>query len=103
MQDLKAFTQALLRRFARANRILAIPSPRASRLSAPKRRWSDSTLSLLPSSSRIGFVELDLSPVMTAYHFVPQENRGATESEEQKEGIANAGMAVATDTKVVTK
>src|SRR5262249_42754134 len=44
MQNRNAFTDILVRRFVRANRIAAVLPPRAPRLSAYKRRWSGSTL-----------------------------------------------------------
>jgi len=44
MQDRKALTEILVRRFVRANRIPAVLPPQAPRLSASKRRWSDSSL-----------------------------------------------------------
>jgi catechol 2,3-dioxygenase-like lactoylglutathione lyase family enzyme len=44
MQNRKAFTEILVRRFVRANRIPAVHPPQAPRLSASKRRWSGSTL-----------------------------------------------------------
>src|SRR5574339_465607 len=68
MQNRCAFTDILLRRFARANRIPAVDPPRASRLSAAKRRWSGSTLKTF-LLARIGFATLLLTlalPVMAA-------------------------------------
>jgi len=53
MQNRNVFTQILVRRFVRANRIAAVPPPRAPRLSAYKRRWSGSTLK---TSSRFRIV-----------------------------------------------
>src|SRR5215831_10072108 len=44
MQNRNAFTDILVRRFARANRIAAVRPPRAPRLAAYKRRWSGSPL-----------------------------------------------------------
>jgi catechol 2,3-dioxygenase-like lactoylglutathione lyase family enzyme len=44
MQNRKDFTEILVRRFARTNRIAAVYPPRAPRLSASKRRWSGSSL-----------------------------------------------------------
>ena len=47
MQIRNAFTETFVRRFVRANRIPAVNSPQAPRLSASKRRWSGSTLKAL--------------------------------------------------------
>jgi len=44
MQNRSAFTEILVRRFVRANRIPAVHPPQAPRLSASKRRWSGPTL-----------------------------------------------------------
>src|ERR1041385_8584098 len=44
MQNRNAFTEVLVRRFVRANRIPAVHPPQAPRLSAAKRRWSGSSL-----------------------------------------------------------
>ena len=43
MQNRNVFTEILVRRFVRANRIAAVPPPRAPCLNALKRRWSAST------------------------------------------------------------
>jgi catechol 2,3-dioxygenase-like lactoylglutathione lyase family enzyme len=48
MQQRQAFTNFLMRRFVRANRIPAAFPPQAPRLSAAKRRWSDSALKVFP-------------------------------------------------------
>jgi catechol 2,3-dioxygenase-like lactoylglutathione lyase family enzyme len=53
MQNRNVFKEILVRRFVRANRIAAVPPPRAPRLSAYKRRWSGSTLKT-SSRFRIG-------------------------------------------------
>src|SRR6185503_11964007 len=47
MQNRNAFTEILVRRFVRANRIPAVLPPRAPRLSASKRRWSGLSLKAL--------------------------------------------------------
>src|SRR5436190_581964 len=44
MHDRNTFTNFLVRRFVRANRIPAVPPPQAPRLHASKRRWSGSSL-----------------------------------------------------------
>jgi len=46
MQHRNVLREILLRRFVRANRIVAVHPPRASRLHALKRRWSGSTLKI---------------------------------------------------------
>src|SRR5262249_32193219 len=53
MQNRNAFTDILVGRFVKANRIAAVRPPRAPRLSAHKRRWSVSTLN---TSSRFRIV-----------------------------------------------
>src|SRR5512146_2343901 len=68
MRNRNVFRQILLRRFVRANRIPAVHPPRAPRLSAFKRRWSDSTLKAF-ALPRIAFAAILLTlalPVMAA-------------------------------------
>ncbi|MFO1512848.1 MAG: VOC family protein [Verrucomicrobiota bacterium] len=48
MQRQQTFTTLLMRRYVRANRIPAAFPPQAPRLSAAKRRWSDSALKVFP-------------------------------------------------------
>src|SRR5215831_17419510 len=72
MQNRNAFTEILIRRFSRGNRLAAVHPPRAPRLSASKRRWSGSPLkiSTLPRTA-ITIVFLALTfPVLAAVHQV---------------------------------
>src|ERR1051326_8667414 len=61
MQNLNAFTEILVRRFVRANRIPAVHLPRAPRLSASKRRWSGSTLKAFVTRSSVTAILLTLA------------------------------------------
>lgn len=60
MQKQNVFTDILVRRFVRANRIPAVYPPRAPRLSASKRRWSGSTLKIF-ALPRLAFAAIFLT------------------------------------------
>jgi len=66
MRNRNVFTQILLRRFIRANRIPVVHPPRAPRLSASKRRWSGSTLkpSALPRLALAGILLAFALPIL---------------------------------------
>ena len=68
MQQRNAFTNFLVRRFVRANRIPAVFPPPAPRLHASKRRWSGSTLESFPLVRTVtaGLLLLLALPVLAA-------------------------------------
>lgn len=68
MQQRNAFTNFLVRRFIRANRIPAVFPPSAPRLHASKRRWSGSTLTSFPLVRAVtaGLLLLLALPVLAA-------------------------------------
>ena len=70
MRNRNVFTQTLLQRFIRANRIPAVHPPRAPRLSASKRRWSGSTLKafVLPRIALLGIFLMLALPVPASVH-----------------------------------
>jgi len=72
MQNRRAFTEVLLRPgFVRANRIIAVLPPQAPRLSASKRRWSDSTLTIF-HLTRIALAALLLTLTLPVFAEVPE-------------------------------
>jgi len=67
MRNRHSFTQVLLQRFVRANRIAAVLPPRAPRLSAYKRRWSGSTLKTFIGRNALAAILLTLAlPILAA-------------------------------------